>query len=96
MVTKWYFTTAANPKTAHEDENKKFAVYDQNTRNKQLYDLDLNTLKATQLTNHPLSMSSEIVSPKLKEAFYQIKDSVFAVNIETKKETIGLCFSCGF
>ena len=90
------FYNSSNPKTAGEDENKKFTVYDQNTRNKQLYVLELNTLKATQLTNHPLSMSGEIVSSVRKEAFYQVKDSVFAVNIETKKERLVYVFPADF
>jgi oligogalacturonide lyase len=90
------FYNSSNPKNGGEDENKKFEVYDQNIRNKQLYKLDLSTLKTTQLTNHPLSMSGEIVSSKLKEAFYQIKDSVFAVNIETRKERLVYVFPPDF
>ena len=89
------FYNSSNPKGA-EDENKKFGVYDQNVRNKQLYKLNLSTLKATQLTNHPITMSGEIVSPKLHEAFYQIKDSVFAVNINTKKERLVYVFPADF
>jgi oligogalacturonide lyase len=89
------FYNSSNPKGA-EDENKKFGVYDQNVRNKQLYKLDLSTLKATRLTNHPASMNGEIVSPVRKEAFYQIKDSVFAVNIDTKKERLVYIFPADF
>jgi oligogalacturonide lyase len=81
---------------AAEDENKKFEVYNQNIRNKQLYKLNLTSFKATQLTNHPLSMSGEIVSPKLNETFYQVKDSIFAVHIQTKKERLVYVFPENF
>jgi len=78
--------------TAAEDENKRLEVYKLNTRNKQLYLLDIATQKAVPLTRHPLSMNGEIVSSKLKEAFYQVRDSVFAVNMETRKERLLFVF----
>jgi len=90
------FYNSSNPKTADEDENKKLEVYKLNTRNKQLYALNLATLKAVQLTDHPVSMNGEIVSSKRKEAFYQVDDSVFAVNIETKKERLVYVFPADF
>lgn len=86
------FYNSSNPITGVEDENKKFDVNNQNIRNKQLYKLNLSTFKATQLTNHPITMVGEILSPKLDEAFYQVKDSVFAVNIDTKKERLVYVF----
>ncbi len=89
------FYNSSNPKGS-EDENKKFDVNSQNIRNKQLYKLNLATYKAIQLTNHPITMGGEIVSPKLDEAFYQIKDSLFAVNIETKKERLVYVFPADF
>ncbi|HYM94439.1 MAG TPA: oligogalacturonate lyase family protein [Chitinophagaceae bacterium] len=90
------FYNSSNPKTADEDENKKLEVYKLNTRNKQLYALNLATLKAVQLTDHPISMNGEIVSAKRKEAFYQVNDSVFSVNIETKKERLVYVFPADF
>lgn len=89
------FYNSSNPE-GPEDENKKFDVNNQNIRNKQLYKLNLANFKATQLTHHPITMSGEIVSPKLDEAFYQIKDSVFAVNIDTKKERLVYLFPADF
>ena len=93
---KMVFYNSSNQKKAEEDENKKFEVYKLNTRNKQLYAVDLVTLKATQLTDHPVSMNGEIVSAIRKEAFYQVNDSVFAVNIETKKERLVYVFPADF
>jgi oligogalacturonide lyase len=90
------FYNSSNPKATAEDENKKFEINNLNERNKQLYKLNLETLKATQLTNHPITMGGEIVSTKLKEAFYQVKDSVFAVHIGTKKERLVYVFPTDF
>ncbi|MES1219584.1 MAG: oligogalacturonate lyase family protein [Bacteroidota bacterium] len=90
------FYNSSNPISGAEDENQKFDVNNQNIRNKQLFKLDLATFKATQLTNHPITMAGEIVSPKLNEAFYQVKDSVFAVNIQTKKERLVYVFPDNF
>jgi oligogalacturonide lyase len=86
------FYNSSRQTTAAEDENKRQEVYKLNTRNKQLYLLDLATQRATPLTHHPLSMNGEIVSSKLNEAFFQVKDSVFVVNLETKKERLVFVF----
>ena len=86
------FYNSSRQTTAAEDENKRQEVYKLNTRNKQLYLLDLATQRAIPVTHHPLSMNGEIVSAKLKEAFFQVKDSVFAVNLETKKERLVFVF----
>jgi oligogalacturonide lyase len=90
------FYNSSNPKNSREDENKKFEVYNQNIRNKQLYKVDLSTLKTTQLTDNALTMNGEIVSPELREAFFQIKDSVFAVNIDNKAQRLVYVFPPDF
>jgi oligogalacturonide lyase len=56
-----------------------------NSRNKQLHLLDLTTLKSEQLTFHALPMNGEIVHKKSGNIFYQIKDSVYCVNANTKQ-----------
>ena len=65
---------------------KKEETYNNNAKNKQLYIVDLKTLKIEQLTHRPDAMQGEIVSAKLDEVFYQVKDTVFATRISTKKE----------
>ena len=55
------------------------------SKNKQLHLLDLATLKSEQLTYHESPMNGEIVDEKNGEVYYQIKDSVFSVNANTKK-----------
>ncbi len=52
--------------------------------NRQIHLLDLNTLKSEQLTNHRLPMNGEIVDAKNGFVYYQIKDSVYSVNVKTK------------
>jgi oligogalacturonide lyase len=64
---------------------QKQETYSTNSRNKQLYILDLTTLKSEQLTYHSSPMNGEIVHNKSGEIYYQIKDSVFSVNAHTKK-----------
>jgi oligogalacturonide lyase len=54
-------------------------------RNRQIYLLDLITFKAEQLTHHSSPISGEIVHAKSGNIFYQIKDSVYCVNANTKK-----------
>jgi oligogalacturonide lyase len=54
-------------------------------RNRQIYLLDLTTFKAEQLTHHSSPISGEIVHAKSGNIFYQIGDSVYCVNANTKK-----------
>jgi oligogalacturonide lyase len=61
-------------------------------RNKQLYTVDLKTLKVEQLSNHATPMNGEIVSAKTREVFFQVKDSIFSVNIDSKKESLVYVF----
>jgi len=79
------------------DEKDKSGVskqetYNLNARNKQLYTVSLSSLKIEQLTHHLQPMHGEIVSTKRREVFYQVQDSVFAVNVDTKKERLVFVF----
>jgi oligogalacturonide lyase len=66
------------------------------TRNKQLYTVDLSTLKVEQLSNHATPMNGEIVSAKTREVFFQVKDSIFSVNMDSKKESLVYVFPDDF
>jgi oligogalacturonide lyase len=59
-----------------------------NSRNKQLHIVDLGTLKSEQLTFHAWPMNGEILHKQSGNVYYQIKDSVFCVNVHTKKSTL--------
>lgn len=67
-----------------------------NPYNNQLYAYDLATGKTTQLTHKANSMSGEIVSRANHEAYYQIKDSVFGVNVHTGKNRLVYIFPKDF
>jgi oligogalacturonide lyase len=64
--------------------------------NKQLYSVDLNTLKIEQLTFQRSPMNGEIVAPKNHLVYYQIKDSIFSTNINTKETKIVYVFPADF
>lgn len=73
-----YLNTAKNDSVKQETGNIAAG-------NKQLYSVDLTTLKVEQLSFKTLSMNGEIVSPKNKLVYYQVKDSVLSTHIETKQ-----------
>ncbi len=64
--------------------------------NKQLYSVDLKNLKVEQLTYQTSPMNGEIVAPKGKLVYYQIKDSVFSTTIETKETKLVYVFPADF
>ena len=70
--------------------------------NKQLYSVDLGTLlpestgKVEQLTSQSSPMNGEIVAPNNKLVYYQIKDSVFSTNIDTKTTKLVYVFPADF
>lgn len=71
---------------------KKEETYNANVKNKQLYSINLNTREINQLTFSSSPMNGEIVSEKTKTIFYQKNDSVFSVQLSTKKEKLVFVF----
>jgi len=63
-----------------------------NPYDNQLYSYNLKTGESRQLTHSSSSMYGEIVSHKNKEAYYQIKDSVFGVNVFSGKSRLIFVF----
>ncbi|MCH5718348.1 oligogalacturonate lyase family protein [Niabella hibiscisoli] len=78
------------------DAAAKQETYNSNARDRQLYILDLKTLQSERLTNQSSPITGEIVSTQRNEAFYQVKDSVFAVNLSTKKTRLVYTFPDDF
>src|SRR5258705_6958524 len=70
----------------------KQETYSTNSRNKQIWLLDLTTLKSEQLTHQASPMNGEIVHNKSGVIYFQIKDSVFSVDAQTKKEQLVYVF----
>jgi oligogalacturonide lyase len=93
---KMVFYSSGKQKGGEATDMKKQETYNLNIKDKQLYTVDLSTLQLEQLTYHPLPMNGEIVCAKTKEVFYQVKDSVFSVNVNTKKETLVYVFPQDF
>lgn len=75
---------------------QKQEISSTNSRNKQLHLLDLKTLKSEQLTFHSSPMNGEIVHRKSGMIYYQIKDSVFCVNADTKEVKLVYVFPDDF
>lgn len=66
------------------------------TGNKQIYTVDLSTLKVEQVTRHRTGMNGEIAAPKGKLVYYQVKDTVFSTHIETKETKLVYVFPPDF
>jgi len=73
-------------------------VYYGNNRDggSQLFVLDLNTLSSEQLTPTGRRISGEILSPFLREVFYQSRDTVFATNVDTRVTRVVFVFPAGY
>ena len=84
-----YLNTANNDSVKQETGNIPAS-------NKQLYSVDLKTLKVEQLTYQSNSMNGEIVAEKNKLVYYQVKDSVFSTHIETKQTKLIYVFPADF
>ena len=78
------------------NDSVKQETYNITAGNKQLYSVDLNTLKVEQITSQVNAMNGEIVAPKNKLVYYQVKDSVFATHIDTKKTRLVYVFPSDF
>ena len=90
------FYNSSKQEGGQESEQKRLPTFNENVRDKQLWVENIVSKKAMRLTNHSKPMNGEIVSPALKETFFQIDDSVFAVNIETSKERLVYVFPADF
>jgi oligogalacturonide lyase len=79
-----------------KNDSVKVEISNVTTGNKQIYSVDLETLKIEQITNQHSGMNGEIIGPKNKLVYYQIKDSVFATHIETKQTRLVYVFPADF
>ncbi len=62
---------------------------------RQLFTINLKTKAVTQLTNRA-KVSGEMVCPKTREAYYQCGDSIYAANVDTRKERFIYAFDPSF
>jgi len=88
-----FYNTAPQKKT---EEAAKVETYNISESNRQIYMVDLKTLAIEQLTHHPTAMNGEIVSAKTNKVYYQVKDSIFSADVNTKKESLVFVFPDDF
>lgn len=74
----------------------KMVYYNTAANGRQVYTVDLNTLRSEQVTQQASAMNGEIVGAKTKSVYYQIKDSVWATDIDTKKSRLLFVFPPDF
>jgi len=75
---------------------QKAPASNRNIKDRQLYSVDLNTLKIDQITHMSTPMNGEVVSNKTKEVFFRLKDSVYAVSTTTGKPRLVYVFPADF
>jgi len=89
-----FYSSAATQ--AENEKAVKQETYNSNTKDKQLYKVDLKTLKSEPVTMQSSPMNGEIVGKKGGNVYYQIKDSIFSTNINSKKTTLVYVFPADF
>jgi len=90
-----YYSSAATGQLA-TDRVKKVETYNGNARDKQIYIVDLATRKSEPVTHQPQPMNGEILGKKGKNVYYQVKDSVFTTDVNTKQTRLIYIFPADF
>jgi len=85
-----------DPSNSFKNDSVKQEIYNITAGNKQIYSVDLNTLKIEQISFQHSPMNGEIVASKNHLVYYQIKDSVFSTNIDTKQTKLVYVFPADF
>ncbi|MBA4196229.1 MAG: hypothetical protein C0459_01615 [Chitinophaga sp.] len=76
-----------------KDEGDRMIFYGTDAAGgRQAYTVNLKTLVVEQITNVNGKVGSEIIAHKFNNLYYQIKDSVFSVNINTKQTKLIFTF----
>ena len=79
-----YYSSAATSQPV-SDRVAKVETYNGNTKDKQLYIVDLSTQQSGPITRQSSPMNGEILGKKGKNVYYQVKDSVFTTDINTRQ-----------
>ncbi|HZE85002.1 MAG TPA: hypothetical protein VE035_11885, partial [Puia sp.] len=74
----------------------KMVFYSTDGKGKKLWTVDWKTLQLQQLTDQLSPMNGEIVAPLSKRVFYQVKDSVFATDLDTRTTKLIFVFPADF
>jgi oligogalacturonide lyase len=80
-----------------KSEGDLMIYYNSNKGNRQIYALNLKTLQSTQITNSPSHMMvGEIVGPKNRNVWYQVHDSVYVTNVDSKQTKLVFVFPADY
>lgn len=74
----------------------KMVYFNTGQNGRQVYTVDLSTLQSEPVTQQASPMIGEIVGPKGKTVYYQIKDSVFSTDIVSKRTSLLFVFPPDF
>jgi oligogalacturonide lyase len=74
----------------------KMVSYSTDKNGRQLHTVDLNTLATSQVTSQSSPMTGEILGQKTGNVYYQVQDSVFSTNINTKETRLIFVFPADF
>lgn len=89
----FYSSEATQPDS---EKAAKQETYNSNTKDKQLYVLDLASLQSSPATRQASPMNGEVVGKKGRNVFYQVKDSIYVTNIDSKKTELVYVFPADF
>lgn len=75
----------------------KMVFYSTDEKNgRQIYTVDLKSLTIDKITSQPSPMNGELVGQKTGNVYYQIRDSVFSTNINSKQTKLLFVFPDGY
>lgn len=75
---------------------EEMVYFNSGKKGRQVFAVNLKSLQTRQITHRAGHMQGEIVAPKSREVFYQVKDSVFASHLDTRKERLVFVFPANF
>ena len=81
---------------AEKEKAAKQETYNSNTKDKQLYIVDLATLQSGPLTKQASPMNGEIVSKANGKVYYQSGDTVYSTSVDTKATELVYVFPPSF
>ncbi|MFM2361480.1 MAG: hypothetical protein RLZZ316_382 [Bacteroidota bacterium] len=87
---KMVFYNAASQK--QEEQAAKIEISNTSESKRQIHWVDLKTYATEQITHHATAMNGEIVAAGTNKLYFQVKDSVFEVDVATKKERLVFVF----
>jgi len=74
----------------------KMVFYNTDDKGIQIYTVDLHTLQIQPVTDQAFPMNGEIVGLRSRSVYYQVGDSVYSTNIDTRKSKLIFVFPADF